>query len=133
MFMQILSVIILCGFLCQLSCKPEKKFSNEQDELFKSLAAKGSIACEGYNRCLRFVYGWLELADSTTGLIPRNINDSISKDIWNAMDCAADNYPFMVLTSALLSQDLFIGRMTDMLHTETRLTSRLFCAKDTQN
>ena len=43
-----------------------------------------------------------DLADPVTGLIPRNINDKPSKDIWNAKDCAADNYPFMVLTAALL-------------------------------
>jgi len=40
----------------------------------------------------------------------RNINDSRSKDIWNAKDCAADNYPFMVLSSALLDRDLLRER-----------------------
>jgi hypothetical protein len=77
------------------------------------------------------VHGWLELADSASGLIPRNINDKNNIDIWNAKDCAADNYPFMVLTTALLDQDLFNGRMKEMLTTEIRLTSRLGSLPDT--
>ncbi len=128
---QILTVLFLSGALCLLSCKSQDRFSTEQEELFTEAAVNGSVAGEGYNRCLRFVDGWLSLADSATGLIPRNINDKNSKDIWNAKDCAADNYPFMVLTSALLSQELFNGRMLDMLHTETRLTSRIGSLPDT--
>ena len=91
----------------------------------------GKVANEGFNRCFKFVQGWLELADSATGLIPRNINDKHSKDIWNAKDCAADNYPFMVLTSALLDQKLFNGKMMEMLETETKLTSRIGSLPDT--
>jgi hypothetical protein len=91
----------------------------------------GPLAKEGFNRCLSFVNGWLTLADPATGLIPRNINDSASKDIWNAKDCAADNYPFMVLTCALLDRNMFEGRMKDILKTETRLTSRLGALPDT--
>jgi hypothetical protein len=91
----------------------------------------GNLANEGFNRCLKYVHAWLELADSATGLIPRNINDNSSKDIWNAKDCAADNYPFMVLTSALLDQELFNGKMRKMLETETKLTSRLGALPDT--
>jgi len=64
-------------------------------------------------------------------LIPRNINDSTNRDIWNAKDCAADNYPFMVLTSALLDHELYKGRMLDMLNSEIRLTSRLGSLPDT--
>ena len=65
----------------------------------------GKLANEGFNRCLRLQMDGLALADSETGLIPRNINDKLSMDIWNAKDCAADNYPFMVLTSALLDRN----------------------------
>jgi len=123
----ILSLIVFSMY----SCKSEKTFSAEQEELFKQASKNGPLVNEGYNRCLKFVHGWLELADSATGLIPRNINDDNSKDIWNAKDCAADNYPFMVLTSALLDRELFDGKMMDMLKTETRLTSRLGSLPDT--
>lgn len=74
-------------------------------------------------QCGRFVDGWLARADPATGLIPRNLNRS--RDFWNAHDSAADNYAFMVLTTALIDRDRYQGRMLDMLRTEQRLTSRL--------
>jgi hypothetical protein len=70
-----------------------------------------------------YVRGWLAHADPTTGLIPRNLGKS--RDFWNGRDAAADNYSFMVLTTALTDRALFEGRMLDMLGTETRLSSRL--------
>jgi hypothetical protein len=99
--------------------------------MFSIASQNGPLVEEGFNRCLKFVDGWLALADTVTGLIPRNINDSKSKDIWNAKDCAADNYPFMVLTSALLDRKMFEGRMKEILKTETKLTSRLGAMPDT--
>jgi len=89
----------------------------------------GRQANEGFVRCRRFVEGWLAHADAKTGLIPRNLTSS--KDIWNAQDAAADNYPFMVLTAAVTDRPLFDGRMLDMLRTESRLTSRVGALPDT--
>ena len=105
--------------------------SDETQVIFDRAEMNGKLANEGYNRCLKYVHAWLDLADPATGLIPRNINDKQSKDIWNAKDCAADNYPFMVLTTALLDQELFNGKMREMLETETNLTSRLGVLPDT--
>ena len=113
------------------SCNNENKFGPEQKDLFRQAAERSVLVNEGYNRCLKYLDGWLGLADSATGLIPRNINDSRSKDIWNAKDCAADNYPFMVLSSALLDIDLFEGKMKEMLKTEIKLTSRIGAMPDT--
>jgi hypothetical protein len=93
------------------------------------LMENGYLAREGFNRSLNFVYAWLEHADPETGLIPRNLTDS--KDYWNAKDSAADNYPFMVLTAAILDQELYRGTMTDILETEIALTSRLGRLPDT--
>ncbi|MBK7710324.1 MAG: hypothetical protein IPJ37_04775 [Bacteroidales bacterium] len=113
-------------------CGQSDKVLTERDLLiFDRAELNGKLANEGFNRCINYTDGWLRLADSATGLIPRNINDRQSKDIWNAKDCAADNYPFMVLTSALLDTELFNGRMRAMLETETRLTSRLGTLPDT--
>ena len=126
----IITLLSLVAFLLN-SCKPGRTFSAEQEELFEQARNNGILVNEGFNRCLNFVQGWLKLADPATGLIPRNINDTRSKDIWNAQDCAADNYPFMVLTAALLNPDLFEGRMKEMLNTEIRLTSRLGSLPDT--
>lgn len=78
------------------------------------------------NQALRqsrdFVRGWLAHADPVTGLIPRNLDRD--RDFWNGRDAAADNYPFMVLTCALVDRGMFSGRMLDMLRTEQRLTNR---------
>ena len=88
-----------------------------------------SHANEGFRRSYEFTKAWLQERDPKTGLIPRNLNRS--KDIWNAQDAAADNYPFMVLTAALLDKHLFEGDMKDMLETEIQLTSRIDHLPDT--
>jgi len=96
---------------------------------FREAERNSRQAAEQFFRCRRFVDGWLNRADPTTGLIPRNLTRN--RDIWNAKDSAADNYPFMVLTAALTDRPLFEGRMLDMLRTETRLTSRIDRLPDT--
>ena len=97
--------------------------------VFHTAARNGRLASEGFRRAHRFVQGWLAHADPATGLLPRNLQQS--RDIWNAQDAAADNYPFMVLTAALTDRPLFEGRMRDILQAETRLTSRLGPLPDT--
>jgi hypothetical protein len=79
-------------------------------------------ARQTFIHCRDYVRGWLGHADPKSGLIPRNLNRD---PYWNAQDAAADNYPFMVLTSALLDKDLFEGKMREMLKTERKLTSRI--------
>ena len=91
--------------------------------------ANGILANEGLERCRLFVRGWLKHADPQTGLIPRNLQKDTL--IWNAKDAAADNYSFMVLTAALTDRELFQGKITEMLETETRLTSRIGHMPDT--
>ncbi|NQT85410.1 hypothetical protein HQ560_01515, partial [bacterium] len=100
-----------------------------QEMAFAQAELHGRQANEAFFRCRRFVDGWLKHADPKTGLIPRNLNRD--RDIWNAKDSAADNYPFMVLTAAMTDRELFDGRMLDMLRTETKLTSRLGPLPDT--
>ncbi len=90
---------------------------------FDAAMENGRRANEGFRRCRDYVHGWLKYADKETGLIPRNLKGD--RDIWNAKDSAADNYPFMVLTSAVLERDLFYGQMQAILETERRLTSRV--------
>ncbi|MBK9389217.1 MAG: hypothetical protein IPN68_03145 [Bacteroidetes bacterium] len=124
----VLMLIIAAG---SAGCRNNEINNNPAKDIFEKAATNGTSANEGFARCLKFTNAWLALADSETGLIPRNINDSISRDIWNAKDCAADNYPFMVLTSAILDRGLFDGRMTDMLTSEIRLTSRIGSMPDT--
>ncbi len=100
-----------------------------QEAAFRLAERHARQANEQFFRCRRFVDGWLNQADPTTGLIPRNLGRD--RDSWNAKDSAADNYPFMVLTTALTDRPLFEGRMLEMLHTETKLTSRIDRLPDT--
>ncbi len=99
------------------------------EEVFSQAERNARLAAEQLFRCRKFVDGWLSHADPKTGLIPRNLG--ANRDIWNAQDAAADNYPFMVLTAALTDRGLFEGRMLEMLRTEIRLTSRVDGLPDT--
>lgn len=109
------------------SCtEPATKINEESENL---AIENGYLAHEGYRRSMLFVNAWLPYADEESGLIPRNLRESI--DIWNAKDAAADNYPFMVLTSAILEPALYKGKMAQILQTEIELTSRLDRLPDT--
>lgn len=129
---QVLLVIVVTNTLLITGCnQAENDLLTRNEKTFLLAEKNGKLVNEGFNRCLKYVNGWLELADSASGLTPRNITDESSMDIWNAKDCAADNYPFMVLTASLLDQGLFNNRMLEMLETEIRLTSRLGSLPDT--
>ena len=103
--------------------------SQTMDPDFRQAVENGKLVNQGFNRCIAYVNAWMKHADASTGLIPRNINES--KDFWNAWDAAADNYPFMVLTSAILMPEFFKGKALDMLKTERRLTPRIGKLPDT--
>ncbi len=120
--------IILIALLI-LSCEGKIVLSDADQLALKQAETNGILVNEGFERCRHFVDDWLKHADPETGLIPRNLDND--RDIWNAKDAAADNYPFMVLTAALTDRPLFEGRMLDMLKTETRLTSRIDHLPDT--
>ncbi|MDP6849217.1 MAG: glycoside hydrolase family 88 protein, partial [Kiritimatiellia bacterium] len=111
--------------LTPLSPLPDKN----REAAFREAARNGLRANQAFFRSRLFIDGWLKHADPDTGLIPRNLNRS--RDIWNAKDSAADNYPFMVVTAAMTDRELFDGRMLEMLRTETRLTSRIGNMPDT--
>ena len=106
---------------------------------FDQALTNGKAANEAFRHSHRYLLGWLSKADPVSELIPRNL----AKDtcIWNAWDAAADNYPFMVMTAAMLDRPIFEGKMRDMLATETRLASRIgrlpdtysFCKRGFQN
>ena len=114
---QILSILIL-GALCSCSTP-----STVEDLHFSIAHENGVLANEGFKRCLQFTHAWLEYTDSASGLIPENLYNGI--DTWNAHNSAADNYPFMVLTSYLLDKQLYNTTMHQILVSETALTSRI--------
>ena len=85
-------------------------------------ASNGEVARTAFLKCWRYAQGWLQTCDPVSGLFPRNLKDS---PYWNAQDSAADNYPFMVLTTFFTDRTLFDGRMKEILATEQRLCNRV--------
>ena len=96
---------------------------------FAQAAANARLANEAFVRSDRLMMDWLTLADPRSGLLPRNTTGD--RDVWNAKDCAADLYPFLVLTAWYTRPDLYDGRMQEMLLSEAALTSRLGRLPDT--
>ncbi len=115
----IASVLSLCSAVA----------TSQPADPFAAAAENGRQANEALSRSHRFVLGWMKHVDPASGLFPRNLTKD--KDIWNAKDCAADNYPFMVLTCALTDEPMFRGKMLEMLGIETRLCSRVDRLPDT--
>ncbi|EPR70913.1 hypothetical protein [Cyclobacterium qasimii] len=125
--LQTFSFLFIASTFYLSSCQQAVPIASEADQ--KAALENGYLAHEGYRRSIYFVHAWLEYADKKSGLIPKNLRES--KDIWNARDAAADNYPFMVLTSAILDKELYEGKMSEILQTEIKLTSRLDRLPDT--
>ncbi len=123
-----LALLSLIGTACS-DLKSKVEISAKDNLLFDKAHENAIAANEGFIRCENFVRGWLNHSDPESGLIPRNLDGDT--DIWNAKDAAADNYPFMVLTSFFVDQQLFDGKMLDMLRTEKQLTSRVNSLPDT--
>lgn len=108
------------------SCISDNKISGEQEKNFTLAAKNGVLVNEALTRNKRYVDAWVPYADPKTGLIPDNIfKDKKDNDVWDIHNAAADNYPFMVLTSSFTDTNLFKGRMLDMLNTEKKITSRI--------
>src|SRR6478735_12802739 len=83
---------------------------------FAQAATNARLANEAFVRSDRLMMDWLSLADPHTGLLPR-MAEGRDRDIWNAKDCAADLYPFLVLTAWYTRPALFADRMPHILLT----------------
>jgi hypothetical protein len=101
----------------------------EDEEIFQKALQNGVQANEGFIRSNNYMEAWLSFADPDSKLVPRTLDKDT--DIWNAQDCAADNYPFLVLTSFFTDQGKFHGIMREMLENEIRLTSCIKSLPDT--
>ncbi len=78
--------------------------------------------------CLNYADGWLKQADPATGLLPRRLN---TDRFWNSKDCAADNYPYLLLTAKVTGQVHLERTALAVLETERRLTPRIDSLPDT--
>lgn len=113
-----------------VSCKTTTyELANADKEMFDKAQQNAAQANEGFVRCNDYMNAWLSYADPESKLVPRTLDKD--KDIWNANDCAADNFPFLVLTSFFTDQKKYQGIMHEMLESEIRLTSRVKSLPDT--
>jgi hypothetical protein len=106
-----------------------KEKTSAAEVIFEQAAANATLAQEGFVRCDRYLDAWLSYADPISKLVPRTLDRD--RDILNANDCAADNFPFLVLTSYFTDTERYRGRMKEMLDNEIRLTSRIRSLPDT--
>ncbi|MEZ4698876.1 MAG: hypothetical protein R2834_00990 [Rhodothermales bacterium] len=111
---------LLFSFLLLAGCQPSPPTLDA--DTIDAARINGRASREALLHSYRYLRGWMRHADPATGLIPRNLGTDST--IWNAWDSAADNYPFLVLTSRLTARPLFDSPMHAMLDAERRLTTR---------
>lgn len=124
-------VFILSLFFFASCHSPAQVLHKEHQPQFKTAYHNGIQAREGYVRSLNYLNDWLTFADPKTHFVPRVIEEGRNGDIWNIKDCAADNYPFMIITSFFTDQEKYSGLMLEILENEKRLTSRVNSIPDT--
>ncbi len=96
--------------------------------MWKKARANGVDTQQAVAFSRQYAHGWLSYADPQSGLLPRTIHGSA---LWNARDCAADNYPFIVLTAHVLDDYYLKQAAVSLLETEKRLTTRVDGLPDT--
>lgn len=92
-----------------------------EENLIPLLEQNAAAAGEAMALCHHYANGWLAQADPETGLLPRNLKGD---SFWNAKDAAADNYPFLVLTSGISGLYHLRRSAEHILEQEQRLASR---------
>lgn len=115
--------IILTGLFAMALLSSCTKETGQDAQFFKAALSNGEVAREGFRRCMAYTADWLEQRDPVTGLIPQNLYGT--EPVWNPHNAAADNYPFMVLTSYLLDRQSYDTLFVPALQRERELTSRL--------
>jgi hypothetical protein len=95
---------------------------SEEEARLQEIRLNARQASEGFRRCERYMRAWLAETDPDLDLVPRNLQKD--RDVWNAHDSAADNYPFLVLTAFFVDPGLLEGRLLEMLETERKVAAR---------
>lgn len=79
---------------------------------------------EAIQFCRKYVTGWSSFADPASGLLPRTVTKPEMR-FWNARDCAADNYPFLMLAGEILDDYHTKLSARHILEQERKLTRRV--------
>jgi len=127
LFRSLVSFMVACTLFSCKTASPE--LAAGEEEIFEKASENAGMANEGYVRIRNYMNAWLSYADPGSKLVPRTLDRD--KDIWNANDCAADNFPFLVLTSFFVDREKYGGIMREMLANEIQLTSRVKSLPDT--
>jgi hypothetical protein len=95
-------ITILIGNLCASS-------------IDERLAESAARANEAFSRCELYLASWSKITDTKSGLLPQQIN-APGERLWTPENSAADNFPFMVISSRfvrppLSAESLFSGAM----------------------
>ncbi len=101
---------------------------SELEEAWLKSEARGKETQAIIRFCNRYAWGWLSQADPKTGLLPRTLEGSWQ---WNAKDCAADNFPFLLLTGYVTGQHHLKQAGLKILDRERKLTPRIRSLPDT--
>lgn len=123
-WLTVMSALVSCGTRSSADSALWTKY-------FEEASRNAALTHEGFQRCENYKNSWLSYADPKSKLLPRRLNNAEDLDIWNAWDCAADNYPFLVLTSFFTDRGQFQTVMKEMLEDEKRLTARVKSLPDT--
>lgn len=100
----------------------ERDQPTRADRSFAKADERVDRAREAAERARRYLDLWLDRIDPATGLFPRE--DPARPPRWRPADNAADNYPFMVLATALFDHEALDGTIDQVLADETARTTR---------
>lgn len=120
-------ICIITFMVCLVSCVAMGD-ALDVESIWKQAEANGAHAQKAVAFSRAYAHGWLSYADPASGLLPRTI---YGDEYWNAQDCAADNFPFIVLTANILDDYYLKQTASTMLETERRLTTRVDGLPDT--
>ncbi|UCE41809.1 MAG: acetylxylan esterase [Candidatus Aminicenantes bacterium] len=118
----------ITGILIVLMAISSLNARTDHEEAWLKAEAHGRITQTIIRFCNRYAWGWFSQADPKTGLLPRTLEGSW---IWNAKDCAADNFPFLLLTGYVTGQHHLKQTGLRILTRERELTPRLRSLPDT--
>ncbi len=112
--------VLPCMVLTLVACQPKPP----SEDPYILAAANGERARQANLRAHKYLDAWLAQRNRRSGLLPRSIHGMPESNRWSVADCAADNFPYLVLTAFFLDQDRYENDLLPMLEAERRLCGR---------
>ena len=113
------AIFILMSFVFQIA------FGND---LEKGLEENAKLANEAFNRCRNYLNAWANYIDDESGLLRENL--AKGKNVWTPENSAADNFPFMIITSIFTKPEIAGPLLWKSLVGEKTLTLSQFGLPD---